>query len=254
VPTPAEIFSLEGRVAIVTGASSGLGRRFCEVLVEAGAQVVAAARRLDRLEDLARERDRIHPFQMDVTDAEGRELLVAHAIERHGTVDILVNNAGLGSSEPGETEPVDQFERLLDVNLTAVFAMAQLAGRQMIEQRRGSIINLASIFGLVSAAPLKQASYAASKGGVVNLTRQLGTEWARKGVRVNAIAPGFFPSEMTEDLWSEERALAWMRRMSPLGRTGESEELDGALLLLAGDAGSYITGQTIAVDGGWTAV
>jgi NAD(P)-dependent dehydrogenase (short-subunit alcohol dehydrogenase family) len=254
MPTPAEIFNVEGRVAIVTGASSGLGRRFCEVLADAGAQVVAAARRLDRLEDLAGEGDRIHPFQMDVTDAEGRELLVAHTIERHGTVDILVNNAGLGSGEPSETEPVEQFERLLDVNLTAVFAMAQLAARQMFEQSRGSIINLASIFGLVSAAPLKQASYSASKGGVVSLTRQLGTEWARKGVRVNALAPGFFHSEMTEDLWSEERALAWMRRTSPLGRTGEPEELDGALLLLASDAGSYITGQTIAVDGGWTAV
>jgi NAD(P)-dependent dehydrogenase (short-subunit alcohol dehydrogenase family) len=253
MPTPADIFDLEGRVAIVTGASSGLGRRFARVLADAGAEVIAAARRVERLQELADEGDRIHPFQTDVTDADARQLVVDHAVERFGRLDVLVNNAGLGGAEPAEETSIEEFERVLAVNLTAVFALSQAAGRQMIAQGSGSIVNLASMFGLVSAAPLKQASYTASKGGVVNLTRQLGTEWARKGVRVNAIAPGFFPSEMTEDVWAEDRTLTWIRRTTPAGRTGEPNELDGALLLLASDAGAYITGQTIAVDGGWTA-
>jgi NAD(P)-dependent dehydrogenase (short-subunit alcohol dehydrogenase family) len=253
MPTPSEIFDLDGRVAIVTGASSGLGRRFARVLADAGAEVVAAARRIDRLQELAEEGERVHPFQLDVTDGEARDAVVQFAVERFGRLDVLVNNAGIGGAEPAEETSIEEFERVVDINLTAVFGLAQAAGRQMISQGNGSIINIASMFGLVSAAPLKQASYTASKGGVVNLTRQLGTEWVRKGVRVNAIAPGFFPSEMTEDVWAEERTLTYIRRNTPAGRTGEPNELDGALLLLASDAGGYITGQTIAVDGGWTA-
>ncbi len=250
----ADPFRLDGRTAIVTGASSGLGNRFARVLAAAGAEVLATARRAERLEALAAEVDGIHAFACDVTDPQSRELLVAHAVERFGRIDVLVNNAGLGGAEPAETETVAHFETVVDVNLTAVFALAQLAGRQMIDQGAGSIVNVASMYGLVAAAPLKQASYTASKGGVVNLTRQLGAEWARKGVRVNAIAPGFFPSEMTTDVWEDERTLTWLRRRAPIGRTGESHELDGALLLLASDAGSYMVGQTLAVDGGWTAI
>lgn len=251
---PCAIFRLDGRVAIVTGASSGLGERFARLLAAAGANVVATARRADRLADLAAEVEGVHAIPCDVTDAESRAALLAETVARFGRVDVLVNNAGLAGPVPSESETVEHFEALVDVNLTALFALSQLAARQMIEQGAGAIVNIASAHGLVAATPIKQAAYAASKGGVVNLTRQLGTEWARKGIRVNAIAPGFFASEMTTDLWDDERSLEWIRRTDPMGRTGEAHELDGALLLLAGEAGSYITGQTIAVDGGWTAI
>ena len=139
------------------------------------------------------------------------------------------------------------------MNLNALFLLSQLAGRHMIEHRSGTIVNLASVLGQVASAPIKQASYCASKGAVVNLTRELGVQWARKGVRVNALAPGWFPSEMTELMFSDESANAFMKRNCPMARAGEHHELDGALLFLASDASSYMTGQTLTIDGGWLA-
>ena len=254
MPGPGEIFDLEGRVAIVTGASAGLGRRFASVLADAGAEVVAAARRLDRLEELAAAEARIHPFETDVTDPDSRRRLVEFAVERFGRLDVLVNNAGVVGAEATGDGDLEEFERVLDINLTAVFALCELAGTEMRRRGSGSIVNLASMFGLVSSAPMRQPGYAASKGAVVNLTRQLGTEWVRKGVRVNALAPGFFASEAVDAILADERTSTWIKRKTPAGRPGGPGELDGALLLLASDAGSYITGQTIAVDGGWTAV
>jgi NAD(P)-dependent dehydrogenase (short-subunit alcohol dehydrogenase family) len=248
-----DLLDLEGRVAIVTGASSGLGERFARVLHTAGADVVVAARRADRLERLTDELDGVASCVCDVGREQDLERLVGLAKERFGRIDVLVNNAGVGRAYPAEDEPLEHFRHVVDVNLNALFALSQLVGRVMLEQGSGSIVNIASMFGLVAAAPIKQASYCASKGAVVNLTRQLGAEWARKGVRVNAIAPGFFPSEMTEELLEEPRAHDWMRRNVPIGRAGKPHELDGVLLFLAGDASTYVTGQTIAVDGGWTA-
>lgn len=250
----AELFGLEGRTAIVTGASGGLGAHFATVLADAGAYVIAAARRADKLEELAATHERIEACACDVLDPGSREDLLAAALGHDGRVDVLVNNAGLGNTTPSEEEDLEVFQRTIDVNLVATFALAQLVGGQMLEQGAGSIVNLASMFGLVASTPLDQAGYCASKGGVVNLTRQLGSEWARRGVRVNAIAPGFFPSEMTAGIFADERAINWVRRTAPLGRPGELRELDGVLLLLASDAGAYVVGQTIAVDGGWTAV
>ena len=152
-----------------------------------------------------------------------------------------------------EEEPPDHFRRVIDVNLNALFRLSQLAAVPMLERGSGSIINIASMYGLVAGAPVPQASYCASKGAVVNLTRELGAQWARRGVRVNAIAPGFFPSEMAAEMIEGEGSSKFLRRNTPVGRPGDPHELDGALLLLASDASTYMAGQTIAVDGGWTA-
>ena len=251
---PARLFRLDGRVAVVTGASGGLGGRFARVLAGAGAQVVGAARRVERLEALAGDLDgRFAPCPCDVSEDRDLQRLVDFTLERFGRVDVLVNNAGVGRSHPAEHEPPEHFRHVVEINLNAVFVLTQLAGRAMLAQGSGSVINIASMFGLVASAPVKQASYTASKGAVVNLTRELGAQWMRKGVRVNALAPGFFPSEMTAELLDDARSVEWLQRNAPAGRPGLEHELDGALLFLAGDASSYVTGQTIAVDGGWTA-
>ena len=252
-PAPAEIFGLDGRVAIVTGASSGLGDRFARVLAAAGARVVGAARRADRLERLASEVEGLEPCVCDVSVDEDLERLVSSTLERFGRVDVLVNNAGVGRAHPAEDEPAEHFRRVIDVNLNAVFMLSRIAARAMLERGSGSIVNIASMYGLVAAAPVAQASYCASKGGVVNLTRELGAQWARRGVRVNALAPGFFPSEMGSEMIEDERSARFLRRNTPIGRPGLPHELDGALLFLASDASSYMTGQTLVVDGGWTA-
>jgi len=245
-----DLFRLDGRRALVTGASSGLGERFARVLHGAGAEVVVAARRLDRLEVLAAELGGAEAIACDVAD----DAQVEELVERVGAVDVLVNNAGIGTPMPAEEEPLDHFRRVVEVNLTGLFHVSQRCGREMLAAGRGGVVvNVASILGLVASAPVRQASYAATKGAVVNLTRELAVQWARKGIRVNAIAPGWFHSEMTAEMFDSDEGMAFIRRDAPMARPGESHELDGALLFLASDASSYVTGHTLVVDGGWTA-
>jgi NAD(P)-dependent dehydrogenase (short-subunit alcohol dehydrogenase family) len=250
------VFDVEGRVAVVTGASSGLGARFARVLSERGARVVLAARREDRIAELATElgEERALAVPTDVSDEASLRALIAAAAGRFGRVDVLVNNAGISKSLPALEESNDDFRRVVEVNLVGLFAACREAARVMVEQGSGSIVNVASALGLVGVGRIPQASYAASKGGVVNLTRELAAQWARRGVRVNAVAPGWFRSEMTETMFSDERSMRFIERTVPMGRPGTESELDGVLLFLASDASSYVTGQTLVVDGGWTAV
>lgn len=249
-------FRLDDRVAVVTGASSGLGARFARVLHGAGATVVGVARRADRLDALVAdvEDGRMVAMACDVADEAACDTMMAAVVERFGRVDVLVNNAGMSGPHPAEAEPMEHWRRMFDVNVHGLFHLSQLAARDMLGRGRpGSIVNLASVLGLVASAPLKHASYCATKGAVVNLTRELAAQWARKGVRVNALAPGWFPSEMTAGMVDDERSTAWVKANCPMGRFGESHELDGALLFLASDASTYCTGQVLTVDGGWTA-
>ncbi len=249
-------FRLDGRVAIVTGASSGIGRRFSQVLAAQGATVLAAARRADRLDELAASDDRILAATCDVAVDDQLTGLVDRAVDELGRLDVVVNNAGTTDAvTAAEHQDPAQFREVVEVNMNACFVLASAAARQMIVQEAGgSIINIASVHGLVAAAPNAQAAYAASKGGLINLTRELAAQWAKHRIRVNAIAPGYFETELTEAMFvGEDAGLRYIRRNTLLGRPGELDELDGPLLLLASDAGTYITGQTIAVDGGWTA-
>jgi NAD(P)-dependent dehydrogenase (short-subunit alcohol dehydrogenase family) len=250
---PLAAFRLDGQVALVTGASSGLGERFARVLHAAGATVVVAARREERLAALLGELPGAVAVPADLSRAEERQRLVAEVVDRHGTVDVLVNNAGVGHTVAVEDEDVDTFRRTMEINVTAVWHLCKEVGVPMVAQRSGSIINVASMLGLVGSTPVKQAHYVASKGAVVTLTKELALQWARKGVRVNALCPGWFPSEMTAGMESDEASKRFITSNSPIPRMGELDELDGPLLLLASRAGSFMTGHSLVVDGGWLA-
>jgi NAD(P)-dependent dehydrogenase (short-subunit alcohol dehydrogenase family) len=253
VPDPLAPFRLDGRVAIVTGASAGLGDRFARTLHAAGARVVVAARRKERLDALCDELPGTVAVAADLSEPADRERLVREAVETCGTIDILVNNAGIGSKMAIEDEGLDTFRLAMEVNVTAVWHLSKLAGAVMVAKRSGSIVNLASVLGLVGSTPIKEAHYTASKGAVVNLTRELALQWARKGVRVNALCPGWFPSEMTAMMENDAASQDFIKANSPIPRMGNPSELDGPLLLLASDAGSFMTGHILVVDGGWLA-
>lgn len=245
-------FRLDGRVVIVTGASSGLGVAFAKACAEAGADVVLAARRADKLAgtaELVRAAGRkALAIVTDVSDPDQCQAMVDAAMETFGRVDVLVNNAGVGGAVPATHETPEQFRSILDVNLHGSYWAAQSAGRVM--QPGSSVINISSILGITTAG-LPQAAYAASKAGVIGLTRDLAQQWGtRKGIRVNAIAPGFFETEMT-DMYADGYLEGLQPRIA-LGRMGDLAELAATVVWLASPAGGYVTGQTIVVDGGVT--
>jgi NAD(P)-dependent dehydrogenase (short-subunit alcohol dehydrogenase family) len=249
------LFRLDGRVALVTGASSGIGQRCARVLRAFGAAVVLAARRLDRLEALAGELGSAHAVACDISDPVAAAAIVDTAVAKLGRLDIVLNAAGISKIGPAVGASPADFAEVLATNLVGPFVTSSRAAAVMIESGRGgSIINIGSIFGQVGVGQMPQAGYAASKGGLVNLTRELAAQWARQGVRVNTVSPGWFATELTQELFDNPDGMRWLRGKTPMGRAGELNELDGAILLLASDAGSFITGQNITVDGGWTTV
>jgi NAD(P)-dependent dehydrogenase (short-subunit alcohol dehydrogenase family) len=250
---PLDLFRLQDRIAIVTGASSGLGDLFARVLHSVGATVVVVARRAERLAALVEELPGSVAIAADLSVAADRERVVGDVMARFGRVDILVNNAGIGHKVSVEQEDLDTFRQAMELNVTAIWHLSKLCAPSMISSGGGSIVNIASMLGHVGSTPVKQAHYCASKGAVVNLTRELALQWARKGIRVNALCPGWFPSEMTAGMESDDGSQAFIQQMSPIPRMGFEHELDGALLLLASDASSFLTGQSVIVDGGWTA-
>jgi NAD(P)-dependent dehydrogenase (short-subunit alcohol dehydrogenase family) len=248
----ADMFSLNGRVALVTGASSGLGVQFAKALADNGAAVVLVARRANRLDALKDEIEkkggRAAVVEADVTDRAAMLRAYDAAEKSFGTVTILVNNAGIAHGGRAVDMPAEEWRKVLSTDLDAVFFWAQEAARRMLAaKKQGAIVNIASVLGLAVAKGA--VAYAAAKAGVVQVTKALAVELAFKGVRVNAIAPGWFVTEMNDDYLSSEAGAA-IKREIPMGRFGNPGDLDGALLLLASDAGSYITGATIVVDGG----
>jgi NAD(P)-dependent dehydrogenase (short-subunit alcohol dehydrogenase family) len=239
------------QVVVITGASSGLGEQLARTLAAAGASPVLAARRVERLAALADELPGSLTVACDVTDEDDRERLIATTLERHGRIDGLVNNAGMSITGPAlRVSPAD-FARVMEINLVAPFALSCLAARHMRDGGGRSIVNVASAMGLRSLGEIPDAAYVASKAGLLGLTRELASQWGRYGIRVNAVAPGFFASEMTAELGSDpERFPAWLTAQTPLGRGGRSGELDAAILYLLSDASSFVTGTVLSVDGG----
>ena len=250
-----ELFDLSGRTAIITGGSRGIGKEMAEGLAEAGAKLVLCARRSEWLDETVEEfRGRgfsVEGMLCDVANADQVDAVVRETVSKFSGVDILINNAGVSWGAMPEDMPLEKWQQVLDVNLTGCFLFAQAVGREMLKKQSGSIINIASISGITSSAngPF-YAGYVASKAGLIGLTRELAASWGRKGIRVNAIAPGFFHSRLADSVIDiYERSI---QENNVIPRVGNEGELKGVAVFLASDASSYITGQTIAVDGGMT--
>jgi NAD(P)-dependent dehydrogenase (short-subunit alcohol dehydrogenase family) len=254
---PSELFDLSGKVAIVTGGATGVGRQMADGLAEMGADLVLCARHADRCEQAAEELRglgvRALGLRCDVRDPAEVQAVVDRTRSELGRIDILVNNAGTSWGAPAEDHPLDGWQKVIDVNLTGVFLWSQAAGRVMIEQAGGKIVNIASVAAFIGGPPelMNAVAYNASKGGVISFTRDLATKWAQHGINVNAIAPGWFPSDMNKVLL-DAQPDAYLQHI-PLRRFGGPDDLKGAVVFLASAASDYVTGQTLVVDGGQSA-
>ena len=252
-------FDLKGNVAVVTGASTGLGLQMAKAFASQGANLVLLARRMNLLEENARAITEefgveVLPFACDITKTEMVEAAVKATMERFGRVDILVNNAGTGAVGPAEEITDEQFRHEMNIDLFGTFVCAREFGKEMIKAQYGRIINIASMYGLVGNMIVGSAPYHAAKGGVVNFTRALAAEWGKYGVTVNSICPGYFYTDLTTETLDSDYFQAIAKRSIPLERYGRSGELDTCALFLASPASTYVTGQNIAVDGGYTCV
>lgn len=258
--TTQELFSLAGKTALITGGSRGLGLQMALALGEQGAKVVISSRKQADLDEavafLAGHGVAAHAIAADLSQDAHAEALVSAALEQLGHIDILINNAGASWGAPAEDHPVEAWDKVMNLNIRSIFVVSQLVGkRSMIPRKYGRIINIASIAGLAGNPPgtMQTIAYNTSKGALVNFTRTLAGEWGRHGITVNALAPGFFPSKMTKGLL-EKLGPDEISKDAPLGRLGDDEDLKGAAVLFASDAGKHITGQILAVDGGVSAV
>ncbi len=253
-----DIFDLSGRVAVITGASSGLGVQMAKALAAKGADIVVMARRKEKLESVANDIRALGvkclPVQCDVSDTEST-IAAAKAVEdEFGKVDILINNAGSGGVGPAEDTPDDEWNHTVNIDMGGVFKVTRAFAKMMIKQQYGRVINIASMYGMVGNNVAPAVAYHAAKGGVVNMTRALAAEWSKHGITVNAICPGYFATELTIDTLSTEEFGAYAKSAVPVGRYGNEGELDSTALYLASPASSYVTGAIIPVDGGYTCV
>ncbi|MDR2048306.1 MAG: SDR family oxidoreductase [Treponema sp.] len=252
------LFNLTGKVAMVTGASSGLGVEFAKALARQGADIAILARRKERLEEVKKtiEGLGVHCFAVkcDVLKNEEIRDAVGKIKQHYGHIDILINNAGTARSNPAESQSDDDWNTVINTNLNSVYFVARETGKIMIEQKYGKIINVGSIHSSTAMSTSPLNAYCASKGGVLMLTKALATEWAKYNITVNAIGPAYFPSEMTDAVMSNPNFANVVKSYCPMGRPGKSGELDGAVVYFASDASSYTTGQLLSIDGGWTAI
>jgi gluconate 5-dehydrogenase len=252
------IFDISGKVAVVTGASSGLGAHFATILAENGADVAILARRTEKLADLEKTLlalgGRVLSVKCDVTNPEQVDEAVKAIIKQFKKIDILVNNAGVASVGRTEDSPLENWTKVIDTNLNGTYYMSRAVGRHMIARKYGKIINMGSIHSRVAMPGMPIPAYTASKGGVLMLTKELAAEWADNGITVNALGPSYFPSEMTASGLASPEFVEKIAKLCPMGRPGKIEELDGALLYFASDASSFTTGQLLNIDCGWTAI
>jgi NAD(P)-dependent dehydrogenase (short-subunit alcohol dehydrogenase family) len=247
------LLRLDGRLALITGGGGGIGRAAAHALAQAGADVAVSDIDEDAARTVAEEIGRGEAHRLDVADEAEVETVVGRVMDRHGRIDILINNAGLGARVPTVDLPTERWRHVLAVNLDGSFFCARAAGRHMLAARRGTVVNLASIMGLVGGGHYPNLAYHSAKGALVNFTRALACEWAPFGVRVNAVAPTFARTRLTEPLLADQAMAERLLADTPMGRFAEAEEVAAAILFLASDAASMITGAILPVDGGWTA-